>query len=315
MSANRLLAAVPEDGRGRLLAVARQVASSSGAWLRKYPVVKRPSVTDACSLVSAVAMPGLALRELDILTRWWLWIFGLDDVLDDLLLPEEQVAAWVDHFLRVLPAGAEDGDLLRAAFGSIHHELRRYALYRPLGARWRAGMVDIVRGMLHERRWSAATPAEQPGYRAYLHNASVTIAVLPYTLTAAILVDEAQAVDHLSSLDPLIHAAARCFRLANDLRSDVRERAEGKLNAVSLLQREYTAGGLGDEAAARAARERLRRTCAADLAYLDSARRSAGPALATLARFLWAHTAFVWNMYQFGDYDTLSSVLRQEANA
>jgi hypothetical protein len=312
-SANQMLVALPAMELQHLLDIAASVSSSSETWLREYPIVKRPSVTAACALVSTVAMPGLAVPELDLLTRWWLWIFGVDDVLDDLEIPDEPVAAWVRRFLHDPPTRPDDSDPLRAAFGSIHHDLRRYQLYPSLGARWRTGMVEIVRGMLLERRWSGAAPADQPSYEAYLDNATATIAVRPYTLTAAILAGEPAAVGELPALDPMICGAARCFRLANDLRSDVRERAEGKLNAVSLLQRDYAARGLRNEAAARAAHERLRKTCAGDLAYLDSARHTVPPALATLARFLWAHTTFVWDMYQFGDYDTLSALLRQEA--
>ena len=163
-------------------------------------------------------------------------------------------------------------------------------------------------------RWPGlATPAEQPTYAAYLDNAMTTIAVRPYTVTAAILAGEPAAVDGFAGLDPVISTAARCFRLANDLRSAAREREEGTLNAVSLLHRDLAARGFGDEAAERAARRQLRETCAADLAYLDAARRTAPPALATLTRFLWAHTTFVWNMYQVSDYDTVSELLRQDA--
>jgi hypothetical protein len=311
-STDQLLVALPATERRQLLEVARQVTSSSEAWLREYPIVRRPSVTAACALVSTVAMPGLAVAELDLLTRWWLWIFGVDDVLDDLEIPDEPVAAWARRFLRDLPTRPGDGDPLRAAFGSIHHDLRRYPLYPSLEARWRTGMVEIIRGMLLERRWSCAAPAQKPSYQAYLDNATATIAVRPYTLTAAILAGEPAAVGELPALDPMIRAAARCFRLANDLRSDVRERAEGKLNAVSLLQRDYAARGLGEEAAAQAGREWLRNRCAGDLADLDAARHTVPPALATLARFLWAHTSFVWDMYRFGDYDTLSALLAWE---
>lgn len=305
---------LPVTQRRRLLDVAREVTCSSEAWLREYPIVRRPSVTAACGLVSVVAMPSLAVPELDLLTRWWLWIFGVDDVLDDPDLPDEPVTAWVRWFLRDPPTGPDEPDPLRAAFGSIHHDLRRYPLYPLLGEGWRTGMTEIVRGMLLERRWSGMAPAEQPSYEAYLDNATTTISVRPYTLTAAILADEPAAVGGLPALDPMIRAAARCFRLANDLRSDARERAEGKLNAVSLLRRAYAADGLGEAAAARATRERLRETCAADLAYLDSARRTVPKGLATLARFLWAHTSFVWDMYQTGDYDTLSAQLRGESD-
>ncbi|HEU4427090.1 MAG TPA: DeoR family transcriptional regulator [Pilimelia sp.] len=306
-------AALPVTRHRRVLGVAREVTCASEAWLRDHPIVKRPSVTAACGLVSAVAMPSLAVPELDLLTRWWLWIFGVDDVLDDMDVPDEPVTAWVRRFLRDLPTGPDEGDPLRAAFGSVHHDLRGYPLYALLGEGWRTGMTDIVRGMLLERRWSGMAAADQPSYETYLDNATTTISVRPYTLTAAILAGEPAAVGGLPALDPMIRAAARCFRLANDLRSDARERAEGKLNAVSLLQRAYVADGLGEAAAGQAARERLCETCAADLAYLDSARRTVPQGLATLARFLWAHTSFVWDMYQIGDYDTLSALLRGES--
>lgn len=311
-SADQMLSAVLPANRGHLLPVVREVTRSSEAWLREYPIVKRPSVTAACGLIAAVAMPCLAIPELELLTRWGLWLFGVDDVLDDLDLPDEPVAAWVRRFLRDLPGDPGDADPLRAALGSIHGDLGRYPLYPALGARWRAGMAGMVRGMLLERDWSRAPLTGQPSYGAYLRNATTTIAVLPYAITAAILAGEPAAIGEFSALEPMIRTAARCFRLANDLRSDVRERAEGKLNAVSLLQRAYLARGLQDEDAAQAAGGRLRQICAADLAYLDSARRTAPAALATLARFLWSHTSFVWNMYQIGDCDAFSSVLLQE---
>ncbi len=309
--ASGLLAAVPVAERGRLLDVARQVTACCDAWLAEHPIVRRPSVTAACALVSTVAMPNLAVAELGLLTRWWLWIFGVDDVFDDGAVPDERVDDWTRRFLRDLPA---DDDPLLAAFGSIHDDLRRYPLYPPLAGRWRAGMAEIVRGMLRERRWSGApTSAGEPSYAAYLDNAMTTIAVRPYTVTAAILAGESAAADRFDALDPVIRTAARCFRLANDLRSAAREREEGTLNAVSLLQRGFAARGFRAEAAERAACQQLRETCAADLAYLDAARHTAPPALATLTRFLWAHTTFVWNMYQVSDYDTVSELLRQDA--
>jgi hypothetical protein len=309
--ASGLLATVPVAERGRLLDVAREVTACCDAWLAEHPIVRRPSVTAACALVSTVAMPNLAVAELGLLTRWWLWIFGVDDVFDDGAVPDEWVDDWTRRFVRDLPA---DDDPLLAAFGSIHDDLRRYPLYPPLARRWRAGMAEIVRGMLRERRWSGArTPAEQPSYAAYLDNAMTTIAVRPYTVTAAILAGEPAAAERFDALDPVIRTAARCFRLANDLRSAAREREEGTLNAVSLLQRGFAARGFGDEAAEQAARRQLRETCAADLAYLDAARHTAPPALATLTRFLWAHTTFVWHMYQVSDYDTVSALLRQDA--
>jgi hypothetical protein len=303
----KYLAVMPAAQRRHLLDLAREVTAQCEDWLRAYPIVLRPSVTEACSLVSAIALPVAAPAELRLLTCWWLWIFGVDDLFDDPAADDGQIALWTDRFASDPPINPADDDPLRAALGSIHDALSSYPLFACLAGRWRTGMAGIVQGMLTERRWSVSAP---PAFQAYLANGMTTIAVRPYALTGCILAGEAGAAAGFETLDPMINAAARCFRLANDLRSDSRERQEGKLNALTLLLGEYSADGTRDAAALSAARRRLRDICAADLEYLDRARQAAPAQIATLARFLWAHTAFIWDMYQAGDYDAVSALLR-----
>src|SRR5215217_3990581 len=98
--ASSLLPTVPVAERRRLLDVARQVTACCDAWLTEYPIVRRPSVTAACALVSPVAMPSLAVAGLGLLTRWWLWMFGVDDVFDDAAVPDERVDEWIRRFVR-----------------------------------------------------------------------------------------------------------------------------------------------------------------------------------------------------------------------
>jgi hypothetical protein len=79
----RYLAVLPVAQRRRLIDMACEVTAQCESWLRAYPIVLRPSVTAACSLVSTVALPDAGPAELRVLTCWWLWIFGLDDLFDD----------------------------------------------------------------------------------------------------------------------------------------------------------------------------------------------------------------------------------------
>jgi Terpene synthase family 2, C-terminal metal binding len=309
-SAIGYLTALPAAERRQVLDAAGEVAAACEGWLRAYPIVRRPSVTAACSLVSTVALRGADLARLAVLTRWWLWIFGVDDVFDDPDADDAAVTSWTRRFIDDFPTGRDDGDPLRAALGSIHGELSRFPLFAGLAARWQAGMVGVVQGMLLERGWNVAA---SPTFEEYLATGMTTIAVRPYTITACVLADEPAAAAAFDTLDPMIESTARCFRLANDLRSEARERQEGKLNAVTLLHQAYAGRGLGDEQAMAAARRRLRESCLADLAALETARRAAPPAVATLAQFLWAHAAFVWDMYQDHDYDTVSTLLRAGA--
>lgn len=79
-----------------------------------------------------------------------------------------------------------------------------------------------------------------------------------------------------------------------------REREEGKLDGVSLLQREFMTEEPGDSQVLERARVKIRDTCAANLIRLTEMRQRAGSVIRTTARFVWAHTVFVWDMYQTG---------------
>lgn len=298
--------------RQRTLDLARDVAAASEDWLRDFPVVHRKSVTATCSLTAAVGMPTLGVTELTLLTRWWLWILAMQDRFDDFGLAESELAEWTARFEKSLRRGPNltGADLMLDAFGSIRHDLRRYRLFKQLGAPWRGGMADIVRGMLTERHWCGVSAAEDPpSYYVYLENGIKTISVRPYALTACIVADDPAAAAEFRQLNAMIYCAARCFRLANDLRSDALERKEGKLNGVSLLQREFMTENPGDSQAPERARIKIRDTCAADLTRLSEMRQRAAPAIRTMARFVWAHTAFVWDMYATGDDDTVSELI------
>jgi len=308
--------ALPDTEFSTVLDRVAAATDLSEQWLADYPIVRRDSVTEACALAAAVAIPSLPVPGVALLTRWWLWIFGLDDRFDDPAVPDEELAGWAPRFTAALhaPTGSQVGgedDLLLTAFASIARDLACHPLFGQLAPDWRTGMQSTVDGMLVERRWAAGLPDERlPSYPAYVANGLRTISVLPYTVVACIAADDAAAAASFDRLRPDIHRAARCFRLTNDLASVAREHAEGKLNAVSLLVRRLTANGMTAGAATALTRRRIKATCDRDLAGLYAARRSAPPELQAMTRFLCEHAAFVTDLYAVGDYDTVSAELR-----
>jgi hypothetical protein len=306
------LARLSPTERRRTLDLAKDVTAASEDWLRDFPIVRRKPVTAACGLAAAVALPTLDVPELTLLARWWLWIFGIDDRFDDVGVAYPELTDWIARFEETLwrEPRLNDADLLIAAFESIRGDLRHYPLFGSLGAEWHRGMAGIVRGMLTEREWHDENP---PSFELYLENGIKTISMRPYALTACVVADEPTAAAVFRWLDPMIYRAARCFRLANDLRSDAREREEGKLNAVSLLQRRFAAIAPDDNQALEKARAEIRDACAADLVQLGRMQERAAPSIRTMARFLWEHTAFVLEMYEAGDYDTMSELLDEGA--
>ena len=283
-------------------------------WLQAYPIIQRRPVTAACSLLCVVGMPTLVVADLALLTRWWLWIFGLDDRFDDFAVPQPELAEWSGQFAARLcsdpPGAGAESDLLLAAFATIGHDLRRYPLFAALQDAWDRAMLGVVQGMLMERHWShAAAAGELPSYAAYLANGIQTISVRPYTLAVCTVASDPAPLGALPHLDPLIATAARCFRLANDLRSDERERQEGKLNAVSLLQQQFMTRGVSETQALDRARTQLRDTCVGDVAHLKLVQTTAPAPIRALARFLWATSAFIYDLYAVSDFDTLSELL------
>src|ERR1019366_4990218 len=78
-----------------------------------FPIVRWKSVTAACSLTDAVGMPTLGVTERTLLTRWWLWIFGIDDRFDDFRLAEPRTGG-TDRAIRGKPAARAAPDRRRS---------------------------------------------------------------------------------------------------------------------------------------------------------------------------------------------------------
>lgn len=90
--------------------------------------------------------------------------------------------------------------------------------------------------MARERAWAAGTDPWPP-YDDYVANGLLTI-LYPTWWAAALAVCGPAPADaaHWAVIEPATHLGAACMRLANDIRTFEREKAEGKPNSISILE-------------------------------------------------------------------------------
>lgn len=251
------LAGVLEGDRGAVLRAALDAVPEAAGLLRPFPVLFADGESSASRLafscLSAAATFPLARRdqiaELGALTAI---LFGLDDIADGIAgdWSDNDFTAFIAR-LRAMSAGppfaapepaasepVADGPIEQVlsawqAWCARFHGHAGAAVHAPnLGRRLELAGAAMVR----ERAWAAGR-APWPEYADYLANGLLTI-LYPTWWAAALAIRgpiPAEAA-HWASIEPATHLGAACMRLANDIRTFEREKAEGKPNSISILE-------------------------------------------------------------------------------
>lgn len=262
------LAGVPERDRGAVLRAALDAVPEAAGLLRPFPVLFADGESSASRLafscLSAAATFPLARRdqiaELGALTAI---LFGLDDIADGIAgdWSDRDFTAFITR-LRAMSTDPPftdppftDPPLTGPLFAAAPEPAAEGPIEQVLGA-WQAwcarfhghagaavhapnlGRQLELAGaaMVRERAWAAGR-APWPEYGDYLANGLLTI-LYPTWWAAALVIRgpvPAEAV-RWASIEPATHLGAACMRLANDIRTFEREKAEGKPNSISILE-------------------------------------------------------------------------------
>jgi hypothetical protein len=269
------LAGVPAESRGAVLRAALDAVPEAAELLRPYPILYADGESSASRLAfsclsAAATFPDAGRAEIADLGALTVILFGIDDIADGVAghRTEHDHVAFYAELLAILTSGPREP--AEGATGEIQAAWERWCarFHRYAGAA--AHTPNLVRrlelaglAMRRERAW--ATGAEPwPSYDGYLAGGLHSI-LYPTWWSAALGVcgpDPADAA-HWAAIEPSTHLGASCMRLANDIRTFEREKAEGKPNSIEILRRE----GLG----AAAALERV----TAHIDRLDAAFRAA----------------------------------------
>lgn len=234
---------------------AAETAADLAAWGHGFPLADTRRF-GALALTTGVHLPGLSRGDRALAARLNGWIYAFDDLVDGVPIERREDADWLagwrlpDAALDQLatrcvavvsgaPMRASDDEPggVVAALADLVSEVRTRPCSPALDAFWRDTFQRMLGGILRERRLTAelAAGAAPPSPAAHLETARYSIGAPHYLATCFILhagADDPLLSQRLPLLTALALAAADIARLANDLRTWVREEDEGTYNSV-----------------------------------------------------------------------------------
>ena len=254
------------------------------------PTLVREGRSEAIAAIVAHAGAGLSMRVLSLVADAGLVLFAIDDLLDDSGVTVEEGTLRIEQYTAV----ARGEHCPEVAFDPIARALsdlrRRVGATDPEGDMvdaWADAMGRMLAAMgaeLRVARAPAATTLER-----YLETGRDSIGVEMIAFTAWVAMGAGATRAVLPALQRAERSFSTAVRLANDLRTCERERAEGRVNAVTLV---------GDRG-----RPRLRALCDQGLADGRGALAAAGLAGSAQGRFLERFAHAIVSMYVTRDFE------------
>lgn len=249
--------------------------------------------SEAISRMIGTSGPWMNRAELELLADACLFVFAIDDVIDEGHLPLEDLEVRIAQYIKRgsgEPTPEVASDPLSICLGSITDRLRATPLATELWPLWTVRVREMLEAMLAERRRSNAMQASgtKPAPDSYLADGRHSIGVGLVTTAAALLISEPGLIEGAAALRVAEEHFSLAARLANDLRSHEREQLEGKLNLLTLL-------GDGCE-------EATRRRIEIELALGRRIIRERPPGTRRTAYFLERFASFLVDLYAIQDF-------------
>jgi Terpene synthase family 2, C-terminal metal binding len=241
----------PSEEQQLVFKVTSQLGGPLTRWMESYPTMRERTkrVPQIC-LTLAAADPRCDVNAMQPCARLVAWVFAVDDLLDEGKVPLDQVAAFRKQCIMALEdkEGADRNEEwvpLCQALREIRDDLVKLpgSRFSEFQGDWVLSIEQMLEAMENELRWSqhmrSLPDVPLPGYATYVENGHRSISVSPVFLGALMAMDKKDVPALSTRLRELEKKAATCVRLANDLRSYEKEVAEGKLNSLTVLQREW----------------------------------------------------------------------------
>lgn len=312
---SKFLESLSEAERAHVFALSGELSGQLEPWVKRYAPLMRAVRVPQLALTMAATASFLGVRELLPAARLSMWLFAVDDLCDERpgpggLLEDAPLWSRLERGVALLEGASRDtgGEPLLEALGDIRDELEGFALFASLRPLMVGELRELLGAMRLEEEWSvrarSSPQAPLPSLRDYLERGGLhSIGVLPVYMALLTTMGDDSIPAHLPRLLELGREAAICIRFANDLRSYERELAEGKLNALGILQRELSAEqGLEPAQALEKAREEVKMRMAAVLERCVALGRGERTQSARPERYTTDLVSFVCDFYAHHDY-------------
>jgi Terpene synthase family 2, C-terminal metal binding len=312
---SNFLAGLTADEQLRIFDLSARTARALHPWVARYPLIRRVRVWPLCLSVAA-ASPFCAVSSLVSMARMSLWVFTIDDLCDEEIVPYNELHRRVDRYQQLLHAGQvvprEKRDTLANALQDIREDLARYPLFSHLESHWVHAVSQTLSSMLMEYGWrstyrSSTNTQVVPTYEAYLEHGVYSIGGPPHVWTTLIAIDDPSTLEHLPRLQQMEYEASLCIRLANDLQSYAKELNEGKINSIIIRQRELIASGVDAEIALEQAHATVQAAIQHGLARCTELQHLASTATGHPEQAIADIARFVCDFYVHHDYHTFTT--------
>ncbi len=313
-------AALSAAERERIVALANDVATDLAEWSRRYPLI-RPVRCLPLALSVAASAPFCSRSDIFSTARVSLWVFAVDDAFDEGGWSRRVLVRRANEYRAICRGGRATlgQDELAYALSEIVDDMARFPVFQPLSSTWAGAIEGTLDGMLREDNWRHdfrrfGRPA-LPTYREYMTAGRYSIGGPPHIWSSVITAGDLSVSRCFELIRSMERTASQCIRLANDLRSDEKEKLEGKVNGIRILTTAFQDVGLPaadahDKALRRIASEIDRGLLRLERFVNHSATDTGRPeaAIANIARF-------VCDFYSKHDYHTFVASGGQFPNA
>ncbi|HYO73499.1 MAG TPA: terpene synthase family protein [Archangium sp.] len=306
----KYLAMKSKDERDHILALAGALGRPLGGWVARYPQLLRPFRVPQASLTLSAAAPFLDADSLLPGAQLMFWVFAVDDLFDEGPQPAAELVPRLERCLALL-GNPEDtdtgGDPMREIMRDARDSLSRLPSFAFLRPYLVDALQDMVRCMHRESDWSAAyrrAPTQPlPPFEKYLENGGPTTGSLPFYLGVFSAMADASIPAHMDRLLKMNRAASASIRCANELRGYEREVGEGKLNLLTILQREFVEKEKLESAAAlEKARQLVKERLPAGLKECQGLAQQVRTDSGDPERFILNIAAFICDFYVHNDF-------------
>ncbi len=256
--------AVPKEHLERIQARVKELVPSLMAWRERFPAVMASRLKPA-TLGSVAGHPEVTVEQHLLISKAGLLVFAVDDIADGEIgsLEDAEMHRVFERYVETVRApdsrewtGTDEASLVGGAIQDVARQLHAAPGAGRFLALWQEHFRRMCSGHLtelHDKRRYQREGA-LPSLEHYLDVSRWTCGAPMYHCAALVVLGPELAADPLQ--EPLIERAlsdlALVSRWMNDVRSLERERAEGKVNSLTLL----CAAGLSEAQAEREAVER-----------------------------------------------------------
>ncbi|MFY0521658.1 terpene synthase family protein [Archangium gephyra] len=336
---SKYLEGLPDKG-AHVFALTQELSAALRPWMDRHDrmislttsrdIMRNARAKQLC-LTLAAAAPFLDVSRLMPATCMGTWFFVVDELTDEHGLTSSAQWGKLVGLHALFSPGRQDaidtqGDErlapLLEALSDLRGLLRQYPIFETLSPELARALEEGLSGMRAEALWSAgSSDASRPSFPSleeYLEKGALqTTGVIPVCLCMISAIDDPSIRSHLPRLLEMAHQVAICVRLANDLRTYEKELAQGKLNALGIVQQVLLKDGKAPDAAAALA---LAREAVQDKLSLTVKRcmELGGPESREKTqtmlpeRFMINLVAFVCDFYTHHDYHHV--LVRQDGN-